>query len=110
MKKSHRHSTCAIPYLQVVQGNTPPDFNPPRPAGISERDWFIFLHGEEIRAGAYDYWVLHGGSCMSDKTLKAQGLIPQDWAFRDGRQTLIRPLDAEPLVPTTDSTSPEVLS
>ncbi len=76
-------TTRHVPYLKVVpMDGTPPDFTPPRPDGVSERDWLIFLHGPDIRTGRYDYWFTHGGPFISDAELKAQGLIPADWTLR----------------------------
>jgi hypothetical protein len=97
MKKSRINA----PYLQVVQGNTPPDFTPPRPDGVSERDWLVFLHIDDILANLYDYWFLHGGPCLSDASLKSQGLIPADWSLHDEHDAFIHLFDAGPLVPTT---------
>lgn len=99
MKKRSR----MVPYLQVVRDNTPPDFTPPRPEGVSERDWLVFLHMDDILANRYDYWFLHGGPCLSDAALKAQGLIPTDWSLHDEHDALIHRFDAEH-DPITDST------
>lgn len=98
MKKRSR----MVPYLQVVHGNTPPDFTPPCPPGLSPSDWLAFLHFEEIQDGLYDYWVRHNGLFLPDATLKAQGLIPANWDMSSD-DAFNRQHDA-PLVPTIDST------
>lgn len=93
-------SKHAVSYLQVVHGNMAPDFTPPRPDGVSESDWFIFLHADEITQGVYDYWLLHSGLCLSDAELKAQGLIPTDWCVIDDPLFIRR----HAVGPITDST------
>ena len=95
MKKSRVNA----PYLQVVHGNTAPDFTPPCPPGISQYDWLMLWHPEEINAGLYDYWLLHEGPFIPDATLKAQGLIPADWCMAHDEAFIHR--DDDPLVPTT---------
>jgi hypothetical protein len=103
MKKLHR----TVPYLQVVtQDGTAPDLTPPRPAGVSERDWLIFLHGPDIRAGRYDYWLCYGGPFVPDAVLKAQGCIPPDWTFHPHRDRVIL-WDCGARSTQSDSTPPE---
>lgn len=76
-------SKLTVPYLQVVlPDGTPPDFTSPRPAGVSERDWLIFLHAHDVMMNRYDYWLTHGGPFVPDAELKAQGRIPQDWTMQ----------------------------
>ena len=91
-----------VSYLQVVHGNTPPDFTPPCPPGLDREDWLAFLHFDEIYDGLYDYWVQHGGPFLPDAALKAQGLIPVDWDRRP--EDIVSRQDDSPLVPATDST------
>lgn len=72
----------SIPYLQVVPADgSPPDFTPPSPPGVDNADWQAVWHGEDIFAGQYDWWVMHGGPLVPDTALKAQGRIPVDWTI-----------------------------
>lgn len=75
MKKSRINA----PYLQVVHGNTTPDFTPPCPPGVAETAWQVLWHGDDLLDGHYDWFVAHGGPFVSDAALKAQGKIPADW-------------------------------
>jgi len=71
----------SIPYLQVVPADgSAPDFTPPCPPTVDPNDWQAVYHGDEIRAGKYDYWCAHGGPFVSDDVLKAQGLLAPDWS------------------------------
>lgn len=92
----------SIPYLKVVpNGGSPPDFTPPCPPTADPDDWQALWHGDEIRAGQYDWWVMHGGPFVSDTALKAQGRIPADWTITTEIRHA-RSVDAP--APTTDST------
>ena len=69
--------SMTIPYLKVVPTDgTPPDFTSPRPAGVSELDWQIFLHGDEILDGKYSYWVRCGGPFIPNDQVAPEKLDP----------------------------------
>ena len=78
----HKHSLMPS-YLRVVTDSDVLTADPPRAVsplpGVSDDHWLIFTHGDAIRAGAYDYWLLHRGPFLSDAELKAEGLIAADW-------------------------------
>lgn len=72
------------PYLKVVTTATDLHIDPPRNTspvpGVSDEEWEIFEHSEEIHAGYYEYWFIRGGPFLPDAELKARGLVPADWA------------------------------
>ncbi len=71
------------PYLQVVTSPEALIADPPRNTspvpGVSDEEWVLFEHSEEIHAGYYEYWFTRGGPFLPDAELKARGLIPPDW-------------------------------
>jgi len=82
MRHSRKKST--VSYLRVVTSWDQLVADPPRQfspvSGITDDEWLVLVHCEEILAGRYNYWLRHRGPFLSDAELKARGWIPADWS------------------------------